>query len=385
MNSTAAHRKRLGLTRSQELLIRAALMQGDPAQKAWREWRTCGDIENLERGTYYFMPLLYRNLCNLNLNDAEIPIIKGIYKKTWYKNQIVLNRFVELAGSFSEKGIDVMPLAGLASLIKVYRDPGLRPVNEMVLAIRPDQAQSSYTVAEEHGCVPLSGSSEKLCESGSAFFEIQEGIILEIRCHFFTHIDCREKGKVCRFQRTDMRFQNIDIAVMGPTDMLFYTLTRGSVWKATEPLAWIADAATIILENDIEWERLLHHARSTFTISALKRALVFLNEKLCISVPKRVIKKLHRMPVSKPDRLFYQIHWCSPGSTAHLHPFWENLFRHHRIPRRSVWWLGLIEMLPDYTLQRWKLKSRWLNYFLFLARGLRKVMRDFSIFSSRAK
>jgi hypothetical protein len=319
------------------------------------------------------------------LNDAEIPVLRGIYKKTWYKNHILLNRFAELAGSFSEKSIAVMPLAGMASLITVYRDLGLRPVNELVLAIRPDQAHSSFRVAEELGYVPVGGSLGKFCDRGSAFFEIQEGIVLELRCNFFSHIAYRDKGGVCRFEKKNIRFQNLEIPVMGPTDMLFYALTQGSLWQTAEPMVWIADAATIIQQNNIEWERLLHHARSTFTIPALRRPLAFLNEILNIPVPKSVMQKLSRMPVTKPDRLIHQIHWCSPGSAPHLHPFWEDLFRYHPIPHRPIWWLGLIEILPDYALKRWKLKRGRLIYFHILAKGLRKVLRDFSIFSSRAK
>ena len=64
----------LGLlpTKEQELLLKAALLKGEEAIKAWHEWKTCVDIEFIDHGSNRLLPLLYFNLVQNDINDPII-------------------------------------------------------------------------------------------------------------------------------------------------------------------------------------------------------------------------------------------------------------------------------------------------------------------------
>ncbi len=58
-------------TRQQELLLRAALLDGDSARESWKEWRSAIDIDLIDLGSQRLLPLLYRNLNRLEIEDPS--------------------------------------------------------------------------------------------------------------------------------------------------------------------------------------------------------------------------------------------------------------------------------------------------------------------------
>ena len=75
------------------LLLRAALSEGDDAPRAWEEVRQrMGSITRLNGTTYRLLPLLYRNLSEQGVRDPELKRLKGVYRHSWYANQMPRTR-----------------------------------------------------------------------------------------------------------------------------------------------------------------------------------------------------------------------------------------------------------------------------------------------------
>src|SRR5919112_3519361 len=87
-------RRRFEPTQEQELLLRAALREGKEALDAWRQWLKTVGIDRLDFNSQRVLPLIYHNLrTHLRTQDAKVPSLgrlKGTYRHTWCKNQIVL-------------------------------------------------------------------------------------------------------------------------------------------------------------------------------------------------------------------------------------------------------------------------------------------------------
>ena len=84
-------------TREQELLLRAALLQGEPALQAWQDCKAQVNLEQeLDMGSYRLMPLLYRNLRTLGVDDPLMGKLRGIYGREWYKNQMLFRAMAEV-------------------------------------------------------------------------------------------------------------------------------------------------------------------------------------------------------------------------------------------------------------------------------------------------
>src|SRR5215470_12661875 len=130
-------------TPRQELLLKAALLEGEAAVEAWESWRANTDIHRLDQGSYRMLPLLYRNLQKHEIKDPVMEKLKGVYRHTWYKNQILFSRMAAILRSFQEAGIDVMVLKGTALVLLHYKDYGLRPMNDFDVLVRLKQSSEA--------------------------------------------------------------------------------------------------------------------------------------------------------------------------------------------------------------------------------------------------
>lgn len=77
-------------TWEQELLLRAALLQGKDAIAAWEEWKLSTDIEQIDLGSEQMFPLLYYNLITHGIKDPLIDNLKTFYLRTWRRNQLLI-------------------------------------------------------------------------------------------------------------------------------------------------------------------------------------------------------------------------------------------------------------------------------------------------------
>ena len=69
-------------TKDQELFLQAALLKGDEAINAWREWSRAVDLEGRHNNDFFrIMPLLYLNLQRHVLKHPFMNKLKGIYRK----------------------------------------------------------------------------------------------------------------------------------------------------------------------------------------------------------------------------------------------------------------------------------------------------------------
>ncbi|HNG96267.1 MAG TPA: hypothetical protein PLB32_25930, partial [Acidobacteriota bacterium] len=74
----------------QELLLQAALLNGEQALAAWKTWCSKVDLQALDTSSYRLLPLLYHNLNRLQVKHPWLPIMRGVHRHTWVKNQTLL-------------------------------------------------------------------------------------------------------------------------------------------------------------------------------------------------------------------------------------------------------------------------------------------------------
>ena len=127
----------INLTESQRLLLAAlAAVPGD-VRPLYEQWAAATSFDNLDGGSYRLMPMLYKKLVPLGINDDVLyEKIKGIYRYTLYKNSLALAGLHEILRALSEAGVPVMLLKGGAMILKYYPDRGMRPMNDIDLRTR---------------------------------------------------------------------------------------------------------------------------------------------------------------------------------------------------------------------------------------------------------
>src|ERR1700728_260252 len=76
------------------LLLTVAVGPDAAAIRAWDTWRgQGGDIGTLDRDENPVLPMLYRRLVALGMEDGDLQRLLGIHRQCWARNQQLLSGF----------------------------------------------------------------------------------------------------------------------------------------------------------------------------------------------------------------------------------------------------------------------------------------------------
>jgi hypothetical protein len=344
------------------LLVRAALLAGEPAIDAWNRWKLTGDLDRIDDGSSALLPLVYRNLSDQGVDDPMVRRARDAYKMTWLENE---QRFAELSTlleSASAAGIETMVLKGVALALLYYRDLGLRSMGDVDILIRPDDVADAIDRLTELGWRKAGRTPTVLTETylnarREIHFVSDRTTYLDLHWRVMdeTCLSSRDDGFWSGAIRTSVR--GAETHAMNPTDQLLHVCAHATLWTPAPFPRWIADAATILKTSrgDIDWDRLLSHAPRLGLVIPVREALKQVVDVLDAPIPSSVLDSLHRLPLSKEDLRNYRIRCLPPNPLRTLTlEFRRMSLQSGRADRR---WRLLA--FPSYVRALWGLEHAW--------------------------
>jgi hypothetical protein len=342
----------------QRLLLRAALLQGNEALNAWEEWKSRVDIDRIDSGSYRILPLLYRNLAGLGVQDPLLGKLKGVYRQAWYRNQMLLHAAAGLLEKFTSAGIETMVLKGAALVSTYYRDPGARPMVDLDVLVPAPKAMDAIHLLSDLGWKSITRPIEFYEESviaavNSNHFVGAEGHQVDLHWHLLP--ECRHPSADEDFWKDSvpLRILHADTSALNRTDQLLHTCFHGIIWNPVPPVRWVADAMMILQAPgpDLDWERLLAQALRLRMILRLKTALRYLAETLQAPLPPGYIDRLEALPVSRLETMEHRFMTRRVELLGGLPELW---FYHLRAPGGTKFIRKLIGF-PTYLRRYWGL------------------------------
>ena len=292
------------LTQQQGNLLRAAVLDDvDEAGDAYRHWAGSVDWEkNFDAGTYQLLPLLYLNLDRAGVEDANTGRLRGLYRRSWYRNQRLMSNLNSIAGKLSAAGVDVVLLGDIALLNGLYDLPGARIVNRLDLLIDRD------AVTDALGCLTATGWAAPLLRDDDLTYEPYTdltdpaGEVLRIHWHPW-HRQCADDGY--SFAAFDVRR---DCSAASPPVPAHTGLLLHLVANSPEPgeyrlLADIAATHRLANSGEVDWDAALTLADELRVNMRLYSACACVRSELAASIPEEVLQELGRRTVSVPERL----------------------------------------------------------------------------------
>ena len=273
------------------------------ALDAWAAWRG-QDIEKLDYASYRLLPLLYRNLREQGVTESVLELYKGVYRKTWYKNQLVFHRIGGVLEELQTAGIQTMLLKGAALSVLCYASPGLRPMEDFDVLVPTGQVNEAIRVLEQLGWNaqrPWPGlvTAGYLCTRHAHNFRDAENQALDLHWHVLH--ECRAPGADDDFWAgaVPMMLHGVPTRALNPADQLLHCCVHGSTWNALSPMRWAADAVMLLRKPyaPLDWDRFVAQARKRQLVLPVLGALNFLAG-LDVAVPPEVITQLETAPVS---------------------------------------------------------------------------------------
>jgi hypothetical protein len=298
-------------TRSQELMLRAALLPREPALEAWEEWKRTVNIDVIDYGSHRMVPLLYRNLQRHEIKEQLMDRLKGVYRYYLYKNELLMHRIATLLAAFEEAGIDTMVLKGAALIQLYYRESGLRPMLDADVLVHAHQAQQAMELLTKLQWKPVRYRRPQIRIPilHSTPFEDDGGRQLDLHWHLFW--ECFNANEDDDYWQNAILIQigGVKTLALNPTDQLLHTCWHGARWNEVPPIRWIADAMVILNSSgdEIDWARLMKKAQKHRIVMPIRDSLEYLKKTFDAPVPEGVLKSLAAVRVSRMERESYEV------------------------------------------------------------------------------
>jgi Uncharacterised nucleotidyltransferase len=290
-------------TSDQELLLTAALADGASAIGAWDNWQARVSIAAADHGSRRLMPLVFFNLSRLGFSGASVAPLKEIYTRTRLANKLRFMHLGRLLDLFAGREIPTLLLKGAALALQTYRDPGLRPMNDLDLAVPHRFSKQAISVLQENGWLSetLAGSIRPaFC--GSLQFRDAHGLQFDLHfspfhdyAPFFRKRLAWESVEPLWAAATSISVGECKTLTLSATDQLLHTLDHGAGAHRLPPIRWVADATWLLRGSEpIEWDRFTAQAGALNLSWVASKTLKYLRDRHGATVPSSILKYLGR-------------------------------------------------------------------------------------------
>ena len=353
----------------QELLLIAALGDGDAAARAWRAWHSRMNLEAADRGSLRLMPLVYFNLKRIGLNDPSMAPLKERYIRTRYANRDLLERLARLLLLFESRKIPTLVLKGAALGPLLYRDPGLRPMGDLDVAVPHSRAQQAVDLLLENGWtfpkMPLRVETRPSSVASLNFYA-PDGVPCDLHFSPFAESLSWEAVEPFWSAAIPLDIGGVTTLTLSPTDHLLHTLAHGARVNPISPIRWVADAMWLLRgPTPIAWERFVAQAASLRLTLVAARTLAYLRDRHGAMVPPSVWNAMRRRAGALESLEYCVRRGLSPQRAEPLLWAWSRYVRDNR----HLGLPALIGGFPFYLQEQWS--ARTLRETAWI--GLRKL------------
>ena len=362
----------------QETLLRAALLQGERALKAWQAWEARRDHERLDAGSQMVLPLLYHNLRAHGVEDDRTGLSKAASQRTWAQNQFLFRAMEELLKAFREAGIPTLILKGAPLALLYYRDYKLRPMADFDLLVPWEQGLEAVGLLMQWGWKPegdrsLSAFSEAYRSTlHSHTFTDPRGRDVDLHWHALRgwH-QPRDADRDFWENAVPVAVRDVSTLTLSPTDHLLHVCAHGARWNEVPPCRWVADAMIVLDRSleEIDWGRLVMLSEKRDLALSMRITLGYLKDALDAPVPAEVLQQLDSVSISKLERREFAFRCQSPDRVRPYQEFYLLYLRYSK-QRGRVGSVRKLIGFPAYLRDVWEIDHVWQLPLAMVFKGL---------------
>ncbi|HJM43191.1 MAG TPA: nucleotidyltransferase family protein [Nitrospinota bacterium] len=199
-------------------------------------------------------------------------------------------------------GVPVILLKGIVLVETLYEDPGLRPLSDVDIMVRPEDVQKTRTVLIEMGFEPWENFGDHL-ERGPLVIELHVSFSDTDRIDRRRHTAQLEIEAIWERARPDPTGAP-HVFQLALEDHLLY-LCRHLLKHSYDSLIWFTDVAAFVRrhEADLNWPLLFDRARENALYPTLIFTLRFLLEHIGEDLPRPIIEEAAAAPRPRLENL----------------------------------------------------------------------------------
>ncbi len=378
----------VNFSNAEDLLLKTIIGDKKTSRESFYGWKSITDLDRLGTASQKMLPLLYKTLIKKNIEDDILTKLKGSYRNTWVKNQLLFNKAKNIISRFNDAGLKVMVLKGAAICNEYYHDLAIRPMNDFDIMVRTEDAAEAIKILLDNGWKQTDASPKLSSKFNCDFFEtwhsqgFRDKDNQEIDIHWHLLQECCYQNADDDFWNSakQVEFMELPVFVLNPADQLLHLFVHGinsGMTEAGSILRWVTDAYAVINSEseDIDWERLCEQSIKRKLVLPVKLSLNYMSANHGIEIPQNIIDKLNKTKVDRIELLDYKAKTKSIGVTGYLPILWLQYLRIINDSKKRSYFKNLFGFIK-FLKKLWVLKHSWMVPIHFIIMSLQRVRKS---------
>jgi hypothetical protein len=285
----------------QELLLHAALDDGDAALEAFSRWRAGIDFDRIDGGSMRLLPLVVDNLGSRLGDDDVAGRARGIAKYTWAHVQQAQRVMAPVLDALSEAGARPMLLKGWALPDGYGGSAWLRARFDLDLVVPEERFASSVRLFEDQGfsrAFDVEHGDQRIGDRHAVGFSGPGGLDVDLHRRALPTIN--QPGAEGPFWSAarPVALGEAQCLVPDRADLLLMTIEHAWRWNpADSGVRWIADAVVLLRDPEpFDWDRLVAMSERYWLEALIEDALSYLAQAHGTPYPDAVRRRLKGAP-----------------------------------------------------------------------------------------
>ena len=280
----------------QSLVLQAIFAQPEQARAAFFAWRAVLDIEQPFDGALMrLLPLLYLRMLKIGLEDPLMGRLKGTYRRAWSDTHALFHGTAPALSVLRNAGIDTMLLKGAQMVLCHYRNYGCRPMADLDIAVRFGDVEAAVRALTRAGWKSATRISRDDLRFRHAIpFRGPDEHEIDLHWHMLFTNCCAQADAPFWHNQQPITFRDIATSAPVPTLALLHTLTHGMHPNTETPIRWIADALTLLRDQQatIDWPLFCDTAAMLGLSHRVLLALTYLQDHHAQEFPAATLQSL---------------------------------------------------------------------------------------------
>lgn len=288
-------------------LLRAALLEREPALAAYRGWKAAVDIDSLDGGSQRMLPLLADNLARIGYEDDLSGFLHGHRRQSLAMNAQIIGTARPALRALAAADVDVMVLKGTALVASGLSELGLRPIGDVDVLVRPEDRGRAIDVLTAEGWEMNAYPAwyvKRVHARDVPAWVMRKGRI-EIDLHWSAlHLVRDPAAELPLWARsTAGDLGGEPVRVPSIEDQAMHAWLHAAEHNPIPPLRWAADALIAIRAGEpFDWDMVVETATAQAVLLQTRAATGYLARALDAPMPPAANKALRKTRVTPLQR-----------------------------------------------------------------------------------
>lgn len=280
----------LHLENTERLLLKAAIQEKPQGTTLINEWQKEVDLNTITECSIELFPFLYFKY-KQELDDQFKNIFLGTYRKSFYKNNIILKETCRLSDLLKVNGIPYIFIKGFSLGLRYYKNLAIRPISDSDILVHPQDFQRAIEIALKNGFSDNENQKKGSAKRQIHLYNNDLGVICDL------HYDIIDLEGISGFlwDRVEEHYLSptVSFPVLSAVNEFILTCTHNVSNCPRRTCRWILDAYMILKsEPVIDWDIFIAYAQKSHLRIHLLRTLHYLKTSFDIPINEKYYQKL---------------------------------------------------------------------------------------------